>query len=204
MSTDTTTTTSTDATTTDDDTTDTGTSSTDTTTTSTDSDSTADAAADLAKWKSMARKHERESKAAAAELEKLRKASMSDTEKAIEEARKAARSEVLAELGAELVDSAVRVAANGRLDVDTVLEGLDRSKFLDEDGKPDTKRIGAWIDKLAPKGEPKRSATDTGQGARGGGNASQIRDRAALKNMTPEQIVAARKAGQLNDLLRGA
>lgn len=203
MSTDTT---STDSTT--DGSADTAGTSTDTTSSTTDTTTTTDTSTDTgdeaAKWKALARKHERESKAAATELEKLRKATMSDTEKAIDEARKAARSEVLAELGSELVDSAVRVAVAGRLDVDTVLEGLDRSKFLDEDGKPDTKKIGAWIDKLAPKGSEKRSATDVGQGARRDSTAAQIRDRGALKNMTPEQIVEARKAGRLDEMLRGA
>jgi len=183
-----------------DDSADTADTSTDTTT----PDAQADTTDDAAKWKALSRQHEKASKAAQAELDKLRKASMSDTEKAIAEARQAARSEILAELGNELVDSAVRVAAAGRIDVDTVLEGLDRAKFLDEDGKPDTARIGAWIDKLAPKGEPKRTATDVGQGARRDSTAAQIRDRGALKNMSPEQIDAAHKAGRFDDLLRGS
>ena len=184
-----------------DDAADTADTSTDTTTTD---DKTADTTDDAAKWKALSRQHEKASKAAQAELDKLRKASMSDTEKAIADARQAARSEILAELGNELVDSAVRVAAAGRLDVDTVLEGLDRAKFLDEDGRPDTARIGAWIDKLAPKGEPKRTATDVGQGARRDSTAAQIRDRGALKNMSAEEIDAAHKAGRLDDLLRGS
>ena len=200
MSTDTTSTTITT-----DDSTDTAGTSTDTTTSTTDSttstDTLTDTAEDLAKWKALSRQHEKASKAAQAELDKLRKASMSDTEKAIEEARKAARSEVLAELGSELVDSAVRVAANGRLDVDTMLEGLDRSKFLDEDGKPDTKKIGAWIDKLAPKGEAKRPVTDAGQGARG--KPTGVLTREHLKTMTSAEIEAARQAGQLDHILRG-
>ena len=136
------------------------------------------------------------------ELEQLRKASMTDTEKAITEAKAAARAEVLAEVGASLVDAEVRAATMGRqLDADALLDGLNRSRFLGDDGKPDRAAITEWLDRLAPKGEVKRTATDTGQGARGAPAAGAI-TREQLKTMTSAQIEAARKSGKLDHLLR--
>lgn len=118
-------------------------------------DKEADLTAELEKWKAQARKHEDRAKAnaaAAKELEKLREQSMSDQERAVEEARRAARREALAEVGASRVDDAVRVAASGRaVDVDALLEGLDRSRFLGEDGVPDRDAVAAWVDRVAPK-----------------------------------------------------
>ena len=196
---------------TDDASTDTGQTSTDTTdTTQTSTDTTTkpettDMAAEAAKWKELSRKHEERAKAnsgAMKELEQLRKASMTDTEKAITEAKAAARAEVLAEVGASLVDAEVRAATMGRqLDADALLDGLNRSRFLGDDGKPDRAAITEWLDRLAPKGEVKRTATDTGQGARGAPAAGAI-TREQLKTMTSAQIEAARKSGKLDHLLR--
>lgn len=129
-----------------------------------------DLTAELSKWKAQARKHEERAKAnaaAAKELEKLREQSMTDQERAVEEARKAARSEALAEVGSARVEDAVRVAAAGRpVDVDALLEGLDRSRFLNEDGQPDRDAIAAWVDRIAPASETTPARVDLGQGAR--------------------------------------
>ena len=139
----------------------------------------ADLNAEVEKWKTQARKHEERAKAnakAAQELEQLRQQTMSDTEKAIAQAKVEARAEVLRELGSERVADAVRVATAGRnLDVDALLEGLDASRFLNEDGTPDRDAIAAWIDRIAPaqveQDEPAPAATssyvDLGQGPRG-------------------------------------
>lgn len=120
-----------------------------------------------------ARKWEERAKAnnnAAKELEQLRKASMSDQEKAVETARNEARTETLRTVGGRLVDAEVRVAAAGRnVDVDALLEGLDRARFLTDDGEPDSKAIAGWVDRVAPKsdqGTQKPSYPDLGQGRR--------------------------------------
>lgn len=189
--------------------TDTGTTGTQTTdsTTSTDTTTdTADTADEVAKWKALARKHEDRAKAneaAKKELEKLQAAQMTDQEKAIADAVAKARAEVMAEVGSSLVDAEFKAASAGfTLDVDALLENLDRRKFMGDDGKPDKARIGEFVTKLAPA---KRSAaTDTGQGARKDGNgAAQITDLAELHKMTPEQIVKAREEGRLSTMLRG-
>lgn len=181
---------------------DAATGATDTTTTS-----TADTTDEVAKWKALARKHEDRAKAneaAKKELEKLQAAQMTDTEKAIADAVAKARAEVMAEVGSSLVDAEFKAASAGfTLDVDALLENLDRRKFMGEDGKPDKARIGEFVTKLAPA---KRSAaTDTGQGARPNGNGpAQITDRAVLKTMTPEQIDQAHRDGRLKSLLDGS
>lgn len=186
-----------------------GTQSTDSTSTGTNATTTTDAtdtAAELAKWKALAQKHEERAKAnhsAKLELEKLQAAQMSDTEKAIAEAKAATRAEVLAEFGSSLVDAEFKAASAGlTLDLDALLDNLDRAKFLAEDGKPDKARIGEFVSKLAPA---KRStATDTGQGARKDGTGpAQITDRAVLQTMTPEQIDLAHREGRLKSLMGG-
>jgi membrane protein involved in colicin uptake len=135
--------------------------------------------ADAERWKALARKHEDRAKAnasAAKELEELRKQSMSETERAVAEARAEARRDAMRELGSRVVDAEVRAAAKGRVaDVDALLEGLDRSKFLNDDGDADAAAISKWIDRIAPaagdtddQGDP---FPDIGQGARGGDSA---------------------------------
>ncbi len=120
------------------------------------------------KWKAQARKHEERAKAnsqAAKDLEALKVSMMSDQEKAVEVARQQARAEALAEVGGELVDLAVRAAVADRgVDVDALLEGLDRSRFLTDDGKADTTAIGEWVDRIVPKSN---GIPDLGQGPRG-------------------------------------
>lgn len=160
----------------------------------------------LEKERSERREADKQSKALKAELEQHRKSTMSDQEKAIAEAKAAARLEVLAEVGTELVGAAVRTALVGRsVDVEAALEALDAKKFLNEEGRPDTKRISEWVERLAPKQEPakKPAAKDMGQGTRSTGETgSKIRDRAELKTMTSREIATARREGRLDDLMR--
>lgn len=147
------------------------TTTTDTTTTAGTDTAPPDLAAEVEKWKAQARKHEDRAKAnakAQQELEQLRQASMSDTEKAVEVARQQARAEVLAELGGQLVETEVRAAVTGRgVDADALLEGLDPTRFLGDDGKPDRAAIVAWVDRIAPK-PANGFVPDLGQGTRGG------------------------------------
>lgn len=127
--------------------------------------------AEIDKWKSAARKHEDRAKAnasAAKELEQVKQASMSDQEKAVELAKAQARTEALLEVAVERVDDSVKLACAGRnVDVDALLEGLDRSRFVTDDGKPDADAIAAWVDRIAPKSDQPYAA-DLGQGARTG------------------------------------
>lgn len=138
--------------------------------------------AEAKKWKNLADTTDKRAKrladeakanaAAAKELETLRQSTMSDTEKAVAQAKNEARTEAMREVGAKLAAAEVRVAAAGRnVDVDALLERLDASSFIDIDGNADTKAITAWVDRVAPavddSGRPK-PARDLGLGARGG------------------------------------
>lgn len=136
----------------------------------------ADLSAEVDKWKSLARKHEERAKAnahATKELEQLRQQSMSDADKAIAAARAEAEADANRRWGVRLVDERLRNAAAGRpVDVDALLEGVDRTRFLGDDGEPDTDAIAAWMDRVAPRPpEPEpgmpTSSLDLGQGTRG-------------------------------------
>lgn len=156
----------------------TATTTTETTETETE---TVDVTAELEKWKAQARKNEERAKAnagAAKELEALRASTMSDTEKAIAEAEARGRAAATIEVSAELVDAALAVKAAGRLteeQLGILTSGLDRSKFLGDDGKVDPASIATFIDGIAPAQTTEQPSTppgfppipDLGQGARG-------------------------------------
>lgn len=116
------------------------------------------------KWEDRAKANS----AAAKELDALKQQSMTDLEKAVEQARKEAASETTRAFGARLVDAEVKAAAAGSsIDVDALLDGLDRSRFLTDDGEPDTDAIGAWVERIAPKGTDGPQTVDLGQGQQG-------------------------------------
>lgn len=137
---------------------------------------TTDWKAEARKWEERAKKDAEKAKTASnavKELEQLKASSMTEQEKLVEQARTEARSVALAEVGGRLVDASVRVAAAGRIPDETVgvlLQGLDRSKFLDDNGEVDEKSIAVFVDGIAPKQtEPEpQGFPDLGQGARSG------------------------------------
>lgn len=119
-------------------------------------------------WKARARENEQRAKTARQELEQLKREAMTDSERAVAEARDAARAEVLAEVNGRLVDAEVRTAAAGRpVNVDALLDGLDRSRFVDDAGEVDRQALTSWLDQLAPVQQQPAQLPDMGQGARG-------------------------------------
>lgn len=131
----------------------------------------ADREAELAKWKAQARKHEERAKAnaaAAKQLEEVKRQGLSDAEKAIAEARDQAKAEAAREFGGKLAVEAIRGAARDRVaDVDALIDGIDPTKFLGDDGEPDRDRIAEWVDKVAPKVEQEEKPfPDLAQGVR--------------------------------------
>lgn len=150
----------------------------------------------LAEWKERARSAEKAAKAAQSELTKVQKASMTETEKAVAEAEERGRNAALAEVGASRVDDAVRLALADRgLDVDALLEGLNRAQFLDDAFQPDREAIAAWADRIAPPKEeepeapvgPLGAGIDLGQGS-GGAASIPIGDDKALENMLRDVV----------------
>lgn len=155
-------------------------------------DSTPD---DAEKWKALSRKHEKAAKAAQAELDKIRKANLSDTEKAIEEARDAGKAEARAEAAALIAAAELKAAGVPAEDV----AFIDLAKFIGDDGQIDSDAIAQAGKRFsARQAAPSSGSADAGP--QGAPKPGQL-DRAALASMTPDQIVEAKAKGQLNDLL---
>jgi hypothetical protein len=113
---------------------------------------------DTTDWKAEARKWEQRAKdnqKAAKDLESQRKAAMTEAERAIAEAEERGRTAVRTEYGARLAQTEFRAAAAARnpgYDVAKALGYVDLSKFVGEDGEPDTKAIAAAVADLVPEG----------------------------------------------------
>lgn len=140
----------------------------DQTTTTTTGSKDPDWKAEAERWKSRARQAQDHAKANASaqkELEELKKAGMSDTEKAVAEAKEAGRVEGLAKGQARVVAAEIRAQGAARLPAEQLKElvaNLDLTKFVGADGEVDEKKVTKLIDAVAPK-----RAADLGQGARG-------------------------------------
>jgi hypothetical protein len=151
-----------------------------------------DWAAEAAKWRDLARKHEERSKAnatAAKELEQLRQQSMSDQEKAVAEAKAAGLAEGLVAGAAKVAAAEVRAAAAGRpIDVEALLEGTNLAVFIDDDGEVDRVKIARFVDGIAPKPDGtdqdiRHGFPDLGQGARGGGQNAALNGDPLLRDI---------------------
>lgn len=116
-------------------------------------------------------------KVAERELAALKKAAMTDQEKAVAEAKAAGLAEANKAAGPRLVRAEFRAAAANRVDKETLdayLEDVDLAKFLDDAGEPDAKAIEARIKRLGGG----TGRTDFDGGARGG--AARPTDMSAL------------------------
>jgi hypothetical protein len=124
------------------------------------------------------------------ELNRFRESSMSEQEKAIEQAKREARAEATTAFNGRLVQAEVRAVAAGKLaDPEDAVRFLDLDEFtVDGDGKVDRKPITGAIEKLL-KDKPYLAASatrptgDADQGARGGPAGSSMNDliRGALR-----------------------
>lgn len=140
-------------------------------TTQPDADETAtvDSVSEAEKWKQLARKHEERAKAnaqAAAELDQLKQSMLSDTEKAIEQAKAEARQATVAEYSGRLVDAKLESLLNGKTLTANALLAFDKSAFVQTDGTVDDDAMRAWVD--SNTATPTTPAfPDLGQGTRG-------------------------------------
>lgn len=114
------------------------------------------AAEQAAYWKAQSRKHESRVKAlgtpdeikawkdAAVELDKVRRANMNDTERAVAEAREQATADAARAWAVKLVAAEFRAATAGRVEaaeLADVLDTLDLSKFLADDGTVNVDKV---------------------------------------------------------------
>lgn len=137
-----------------------------------------------------ARKWEERAKAnakAAKELEEFRQQSMTETEKAIEQARSEGRREALTETGQKVAAAELRAAAKGRMTDDqlsTLLDGLDLARFVNDEGDVDSDALGKFVDGIAPKPiDGTAPVLDLGQGARAAGQNAALNGDPLLRDL---------------------
>lgn len=151
-----------------------------------------------------AREWEKRAKAnveAAKKLEALEAERMTDNEKAIAEAVKRGRQEALSSFSAQLAEAKLRAAAAGKVaDVDAFVDLVDLGKFVTPDGVNEeaiTAAVERFI-KVAPaQTQPKFGKVEMGPQ----GDRPRQLGEADLARMTPEEIVEARRKGQLDEVL---
>lgn len=159
--------------------------------------------AEVDKWKSLSRKNEQQAKsniAAAKELEEIKKSQLSDQERLVADAREQAANEVRREFASKLVDAELKAQLNGRTLDGGALLTFDKSSFIQEDGNIDSEAIQSWVEAHSKSSEI--PAPDLGQGSRGNNpSKAQIRSREELQNMSPSEILQARKEGRLDSMM---
>lgn len=131
-----------------------------------------------------------------------------EAEQAKAEAERTARAEADQRFNERILRAEIKAAAKGRLsDPEDAFRFLDASVFeVSEDGDPDTSAIESAIEALL-ESKPYLAVQDgrrfTGTpdaGARKETGPPQLTEQ-DLKGMSPDQIVEAKKSGQLNTLL---
>lgn len=101
------------------------------------------------KWETRSKENHQ----AKTELEKQRKAAMTDAERAVAEAETRGRTAAVTEFGKELAQTqfdALAARRNKDFDTGPALEFVDLGKFLNEDGRPNTDAIKAAVERLVP------------------------------------------------------
>lgn len=108
---------------------------------------------------------EKRAKTAERELEQHRQASMSESEKAVAEAEKRGEQKAAQQWSQRLVRSDFVAAASRRnpeFDAASVLDDLNLSRFVGDDGEPDGKAIAAAVDRLVPAAGGRTPSFDGG------------------------------------------
>jgi hypothetical protein len=159
--------------------------------------------AEVDKWKSLSRKNEQQAKSnmtAAKELEEIRKSQLTETEKLIEQTKTETALSVRREFSGKLIEAELKAQLNGRVLEGGALLSFDKSSFINDEGDVDSEAIQSWVEAHSKSTEAQ--LPDLGQGSRGNNpSKSQIRSRDELKNMSPADILQARKEGRLDSLM---
>lgn len=159
-----------------------------------DPDKGTDWEAEAKKWE----KRAKENKNATEKLAKLEAAAMSEQEKAVAEAKAAGLAEAASTYGSKLAAAELKAAAaNKGVDLSSIDDLIDSSRFVREDGEVDSDAIKKAVDKLAKTFTgPKRNGGDFG----GGNGAGQI-TREQLASMSASDIAKAQREGKLSHLM---
>lgn len=113
-----------------------------------------------------------EIKAEREELEKLRAKERTEAENAVEDAKKSTKAEVIKEFGTKLVAAEFK-AVLSHVDEDRrgqIIENLDLSKFISDNGDVDTDKVKSAAAALAPADTGAGGNRDFGAGRRGLGS----------------------------------
>lgn len=111
----------------------------------------------------------KEKESALKEFQNQSRASMDETERKILEARESAAAEVRNQYGERLAQTEFKAAAaarNAEYDVNKALQYVTLSKFLGEDGEPDSKAIAAAVADLVPVGTTEQAPPSFDGGSR--------------------------------------
>lgn len=147
-------------------------------------------AEEIKRWKSLSRQNEKALRAAQAELDKVRQSSMSDTEKAVAQARAEGRAEAMKDANTKLLHAEVRAAAATVLaDPDDAVHLLDLDSFDSEN--IDRRQIKSALADLV-KSKPYLSAqpgNGAGEGGARGDTATALNGDPLLRDL--ERVVGA-------------
>lgn len=103
------------------------------------------------------------------ELDTLRTEKLTDSEKAVEEARRTAREEAAREFGPKMARLAFETALAHRDDRDDLIAALNLTSVLTESGDVDTAKVRSIVEKIAPADKGTGGERhDFGAGRRGG------------------------------------
>ncbi|MGW0930694.1 hypothetical protein [Streptomyces sp. NPDC002644] len=124
---------------------------------------------DVTKWKGLSRQNEQNYNAARTELTSLKEAQMTDAEKAIEQAKQEARKAALSEVGADLLNAELALQATTAGVTLPASQFINTSALLGEDGRPNKEAVTTFIGSL-PKAEASQEFPEIqGAGRQSGG-----------------------------------
>lgn len=104
--------------------------------------------AQVDEWKGHARKHENDAKNRQKEIDTLKSKHQTEDEKAIDEAKKTGRREAALEMGSRMAATECRAALTGIVDDPAdVVDDLDLSRYVKDDGEVDTAAVKALREK---------------------------------------------------------
>lgn len=156
----------------------------------------------LRKERENTRNAEKRAKAAERERDELRTAQMSETERAIAEAEAKGRESALSEVGRDLAVATFRAEAAGKIaNVDNIVDLIDVSSLVGEDGRPDKDAISAAVEKFAALAPARPGFGPVDAGARGGEKPakytrSQLKDPKFFRE-NRDDILRAQREGRI-------
>lgn len=158
----------------------------------------------LAQLRNEATKERKARQALERQLSEVQAAQMTDQERAVAEAEARGRLAASTEYATNLAAAKIEARLAGVVpDVNAVLEFLDVSKFVLEDGTVDVDKIEALRERYAAIVPQQMATPSVPTGPRGGEASSWTLERVQrLSKTNPEQVEAARQRGELDHLLR--